>query len=140
MKLIKVGTGVYRLDLGNKTMEAKLPAIAVYMRNEMGIKQAEIDFALSEMFRYDHDTAHFGDLAGVFTHTSDSRGDSYLLAQLRAIAELRAELCRAMQESTTSLTTHDVGQRLMHCYIALDVDRLTERLSDEVQASNKGVA
>lgn len=106
MKLIKLAQNCYRLEVENVSHEGSLPEIAEVMRARYDVPQGDIDQAVLEILRTQHDTAEFSNLMSFmrglkgyrFVRTLNGARERLLLVQLRAIQELQNEIVSKRQE------------------------------------------
>jgi hypothetical protein len=105
------------------TFEGDLDAVKGYLKDELQVDAEEISFALDTMRLQKHDTAHFG-VNFTFTHSSDSRSVGHVVAELRAIRDLRKEFTYMCSKYGDAVETKEVHARLISLYAALNVDAI----------------
>lgn len=137
MKLIKLKTGFWKLEMDNKSIEANPIRVRQYMTCDLCIPPAELDFAMAEMSLKHHDTAHFG-LQGTFLHTSDSSAIKRVLIELAAIKSVREEFL-ATSKADDALGLHAVGGRLLNLYAGLNVEGIMQILYDINNVEDKNL-
>ena len=128
MKLIKLDKDLFRVVTDKSVTEGSWNFIEAFMQHHCGIEWQEIQIARGTMEAHGHDTASFGILKGMFTHSSQSRMISGVLAELKAVESLRQEFTEAFKENKGSPATKDAYDRLMSMYMALNVTDAIELL------------
>lgn len=139
MKVIKHSDDVYRIydDVSTsggrpiiKLFEGSLTLVKLYLICELEISSEELSFALDTMERLGHDTAHFG-VNCTFTHSSNSISAVHILAELRAIRDLRQEFSDCAAEFGDASETREAHARLISLYSALNVDAVIKMLDPD---------
>jgi Leu/Phe-tRNA-protein transferase len=92
MKLRKTGIDKWRVEDTGFTFEGDIDSVMQTMLDTLSIEFEEISAAIACMGQLNHDTAHFGYMRGIFTHTSSSRAVENVKTELKAIVSLRTEL------------------------------------------------
>ena len=121
MKLIKLDSGVYRIEDGPVMIEANWGQIRAQLLYEFEIDPAQIDRAIEDMRAKGHNAADFG-VGGCFQFSYPTCLDRKVRAELRAIQAVRAEFHQYQQHEQNGPEAKAAFDRLMHLYFTQDVD------------------
>jgi hypothetical protein len=128
MKLIKKEDGIWMVQADFETVEGSLHYVKDYLVESKEIEAEEVDAAVATMQMRGDDTAHFGILRGIFTHTSQSQTTRLIVAELKAIRSMREEFHQAHRRDPDGADTRSAFDRLMNLYMSLNVDGILKAL------------
>lgn len=121
MKLMKLDSGLFRIEEGATAIEGSWAQIRAQLLYEFEIDPTQLERALDDMREKGNDVADFG-VGGYFQFSYGSCVERKVIAELRAIAAVRREFDALAKREPTSPETKQVYDRLMFLYFAQDVE------------------